>query len=76
MDEPLAALDLASKRDILPYLERLHDELSIPVLYVSHSPDEVARLADHMVLMDRGKNRGERPTQGHAGPARPAPGPR
>ncbi len=56
MDEPLAALDLASKRDILPYLERLHDELSIPVLYVSHSPDEVARLADYMVLMDRGRS--------------------
>lgn len=55
MDEPLAALDLASKKDILPYLERLHDELSIPVIYVSHSPDEVARLADHMVLMDKGK---------------------
>lgn len=55
MDEPLAALDLASKKDILPYLERLHNELSIPVIYVSHSPDEVARLADHMVLMDRGK---------------------
>ena len=56
MDEPLAALDLASKRDILPYLERLHDELSVPVLYVSHSPDEVARLADYMVLMDRGRS--------------------
>jgi molybdate transport system ATP-binding protein len=55
MDEPLAALDMASKRDILPYLERLHDELSIPVLYVSHSPDEVARLADYMVLVDGGK---------------------
>jgi molybdate transport system ATP-binding protein len=55
MDEPLAALDLASKKDILPYLERLHDELSIPVIYVSHSPDEVARLADYMVLMERGK---------------------
>jgi molybdate transport system ATP-binding protein len=55
MDEPLAALDLASKRDILPYLERLHDELSIPVLYVSHSPDEVAWLADFMVLMEGGK---------------------
>ncbi|MHB1291530.1 MAG: molybdenum ABC transporter ATP-binding protein [Sulfuricella sp.] len=56
MDEPLAALDMASKSDILPYLERLHDELSIPVLYVSHSPDEVARLADYMVLMDRGRS--------------------
>ncbi len=56
MDEPLAALDLASKADILPYLERLHDDLSIPVLYVSHSPDEVARLADFMVLMEKGKS--------------------
>jgi len=55
MDEPLAALDLTSKAEILPYLERLHDELSIPVLYVSHSPDEVARLADFMVLMSKGK---------------------
>lgn len=55
MDEPLAALDLARKQEILPYLERLHDELSIPVVYVSHSPDEVARLADYMVLMEGGK---------------------
>jgi molybdate transport system ATP-binding protein len=55
MDEPLSALDTRSKADILPYLERLHDELSIPVLYVSHSPDEVARLADHLVLMEQGQ---------------------
>lgn len=55
MDEPLAALDHARKNDILPYLERLHDELDIPVLYVSHSPDEVARLADHMVVLDAGR---------------------
>lgn len=55
MDEPLAALDLQRKQEILPYLERLHDELDIPVLYVSHSPDEVARLADHIVAMDSGK---------------------
>jgi molybdate transport system ATP-binding protein len=55
MDEPLAALDLARKQEILPYLERLHDELEIPVVYVSHSPDEVARLADYMVLMEEGK---------------------
>ena len=54
MDEPLAALDLKRKKEILPYIERLHDELEIPVLYVSHSPDEVARLADHLVLMDDG----------------------
>ncbi|MDO8891492.1 MAG: molybdenum ABC transporter ATP-binding protein [Sulfurimicrobium sp.] len=55
MDEPLAALDQASKADILPYLERLHQELAIPVLYVSHSPDEVARLADYLVLLERGR---------------------
>ena len=55
MDEPLAALDWQRKLEILPYLERLHRELSIPVIYVSHSPDEVARLADHLVLLDQGR---------------------
>jgi molybdate transport system ATP-binding protein len=55
MDEPLAALDLARKQEILPYLERLHEELDIPVLYVSHAPDEVARLADHIVVMKEGR---------------------
>ena len=55
MDEPLAALDLKRKLEILPYLERLHCELSIPVIYVSHAPDEVARLADHLVLLDAGE---------------------
>ncbi len=55
MDEPLAALDVKRKQEILPYLERLHDELDIPLLYVSHAPDEVARLADHLVLLDEGK---------------------
>ncbi|WP_456412215.1 molybdenum ABC transporter ATP-binding protein [Thiolapillus sp.] len=55
MDEPLAALDQARKQEILPYLESLHRELDIPVIYVSHSPDEVARLADHLVLMERGR---------------------
>jgi molybdate transport system ATP-binding protein len=55
MDEPLAALDLARKQEILPYLERLHEELDIPVLYVSHAPDEVARLADHIVAMEDGR---------------------
>lgn len=55
MDEPLAALDLRRKREILPYLERLHAELDIPVIYVSHAPDEVARLADHMVLLENGR---------------------
>ncbi|BCT33807.1 molybdenum ABC transporter ATP-binding protein [Pseudomonas sp. BNK-6] len=55
MDEPLAALDSKRKGEILPYLERLHDELDIPVLYVSHSQDEVARLADHIVLLSDGR---------------------
>ncbi|WP_138380547.1 molybdenum ABC transporter ATP-binding protein [Luteithermobacter gelatinilyticus] len=55
MDEPLAALDMSSKADILPYLERLHDILSIPVLYVSHAAEELARLADHLLVMERGR---------------------
>ncbi|MBQ5939083.1 molybdenum ABC transporter ATP-binding protein [Massilia sp. AB1] len=55
MDEPLAALDLKRKLEILPYLERLHDELSLPIVYVSHAADEVARLADHLVLLDAGR---------------------
>ncbi len=55
MDEPLAALDVKRKEEILPYLQRLHDELSIPIVYVTHSPDEVVRLADHLVLLDQGK---------------------
>jgi molybdate transport system ATP-binding protein len=55
MDEPLAALDQARKDEILPYLEHLHDELEIPVLYVSHAAAEVARLADHLVVLDEGR---------------------
>lgn len=55
MDEPLSALDHAAKAAILPYFERLHNELRLPVLYVSHDPDEVARLADRMVLIDEGR---------------------
>ena len=54
MDEPLAALDARRKAELLPYLDRLHQELGIPIVYVSHSIDEVARLADHLVLMDAG----------------------
>ncbi len=55
MDEPLAALDSARKREILPYLESLHESLEIPLLYVSHSLEEVARLADHVLVLDQGK---------------------
>lgn len=55
MDEPLAALDEARKAEILPYLERLRDEVGLPILYVSHSPAEVARLATTVVLIDAGR---------------------
>ena len=55
MDEPLAALEAARKAEILPYLERLHHELALPVVYVTHAMDEVARLADHLVLMHEGR---------------------
>lgn len=55
LDEPLASLDQARRLEILPYLERLRDESGIPMLYVSHSIDEVTRLADEMVALDGGK---------------------
>jgi len=55
MDEPLAAIDVARKQEILPYLETLHRELAIPVVYVTHSPEEVGRLADHVVLLEAGR---------------------
>ena len=55
MDEPLAALDDARKAEILPYLERLRDDLHLPILYVSHSASEVARLATTIVLLDAGR---------------------
>lgn len=55
MDEPLAALDAARKEEILPYLERLRDETACPILYVSHSVAEVARLATTVVALDQGR---------------------
>ncbi len=55
MDEPLAALDAARKAEVLPYLERLQRELALPIVYVSHALDEVARLAHHLVLLERGR---------------------
>jgi molybdate transport system ATP-binding protein len=54
-DEPLAALDEARKAEILPWFERLRDEVSVPVLYVSHSPSEVARLATTVVVLHDGR---------------------
>lgn len=55
MDEPLAALDQAAKEEILPYLEALHGNFAIPILYVSHDIAEVERLADTLVLLDAGR---------------------
>ncbi|MCM8527951.1 MAG: molybdenum ABC transporter ATP-binding protein [Lentisphaeraceae bacterium] len=55
LDEPLTGLDTKSKNEILPYLERLVSQLKIPAIYVSHDIGEVARLADHVLLMDNGK---------------------
>lgn len=61
MDEPLASLDPDSKAEILPYLERLRSTLNLPVIYVTHSPEELARLADHLVLLDAGRVRAAGP---------------
>ncbi len=55
MDEPLTGLDKAGKDEILPYLESLHNELEIPVIFVSHVLEEISRLADHLVLMETGR---------------------
>ncbi len=55
MDEPLASLDAQSKTDILPYLEKLSSSLNIPMIYVSHATDEVLRIAEHMLLLDKGE---------------------
>lgn len=55
MDEPLASLDDARKQEILPYLEKLHDEINIPMLYVSHSLREVSLLCDNMLVMEQGR---------------------
>lgn len=56
MDEPLAALDYESRQQLLPFIESIHQQLTIPVLYVSHDIKEVLRLADYIVLMQQGKN--------------------
>ncbi|SOC07978.1 molybdenum ABC transporter ATP-binding protein [Rhodobacter maris] len=61
MDEPLSALDRISREEILPYLERLHATLEMPILFVSHDISEVERLADRLVLMEAGKVRAEGP---------------
>jgi molybdate transport system ATP-binding protein len=55
LDEPLAALDTARRQEILPWLERLRADLNLPMLYVTHSVDELARLADYVVVLDKGR---------------------
>lgn len=54
MDEPLSSLDTKRRREIMPYLEKLPERLKIPVLYVSHNLDEVMRIAENVIIMDRG----------------------
>ena len=63
MDEPLAALDWNRKQEILPWLERLRDELSVPMLYVTHSADEMARLADQVICFENGRIVAEGPLE-------------
>lgn len=55
LDEPLAAVDIERRRRILPYLERVRDELSMPILYVTHDASEVRQLADHVVVLEEGR---------------------
>jgi len=55
MDEPLSSLDPARKSELLPYIENLRDEVGVPILYISHAFNEVARLADHLLVIDAGK---------------------
>lgn len=63
MDEPLSALDRPTKNEILPFLERLHARLSLPVFYISHDMSEIERLADHLILMQHGHIVGVGPLQ-------------
>ncbi len=55
LDEPLSSLDVKRKQEILPYLEKLHETLNIPMLYVSHNMDEMLRLCDYMLVMEQGR---------------------
>jgi len=61
MDEPLASLDAARRQEIFPWLARLRDDLKIPMLYVTHSSEEVVRLADHLVVLDTGQVKAQGP---------------
>jgi molybdate transport system ATP-binding protein len=61
LDEPLSALDLARKREILPWLERLKEEAGVPMVYVTHSAEELARLADQVVILHQGRVQAQGP---------------
>ena len=63
LDEPMAALDAARKHEIMPWLEKLRAELSLPMLYVTHSVDELTRLADHVVVLERGQVKAAGPVE-------------
>ncbi len=63
LDEPLASLDRELKLKIVPYLQRIRDEFRIPMLYVSHAPDEIAALCDQVLLLQAGECLGVRPPQ-------------
>lgn len=63
LDEPLASVDAGRKQDILPYLDRLRTELTMPVIYVTHAVDEISGRANQLVIMDEGRARLE---PGHA----------
>lgn len=55
MDEPLASLDLPRKKEVMPFLEQLTQQVKLPILYVTHSVNEILRLADHLVIIEQGK---------------------
>ncbi len=55
MDEPLASLDMPRKKEVLPFLEKLSESFEIPIVYVTHSLQEILRLADHLTVLDRGQ---------------------
>lgn len=55
MDEPLTALDERRRSEVLPYLDKLHAESSVPIIYVSHNIDEICRLSDHLLILDNGR---------------------
>ena len=65
LDEPLAAVDVERRRRILPYLERVRDELMVPIIYVTHDPAEVRQLAEHVVILDERTRHGRRTGREH-----------